>query len=125
MLPFIVPTSITRRRFRNFGRHPQLIEAAGGQCVTGVRGGRVEVITLEQLAAVDPEVIIFVPCGYDLARGAQELLNTSLLQSEGMCSHLDPSLPACSLSIARNVAQQHLLDSVLFAATEEVSRIKL
>ena len=67
----------------NMHRHPQLIEAAGGQCVTGERAGRVEVLSLEQLAAADPEVIVFVPCGYDLERGARELLQTPLLQSEG------------------------------------------
>ena len=51
--------------------------------MTGDRAGRVEVLSLEQLAAADPEVIVFVPCGYDLERGARELLQTPLLQSEG------------------------------------------
>ena len=42
-----------------------------------------EVLSLEQLAAAGPEVIVFVPCGYDLERGARELLATPLLQSDG------------------------------------------
>ena len=44
------------------------------------------VISLEQLAAADPEIIVFVPCGYDLERGARELLNTPLLQTDGVSS---------------------------------------
>lgn len=51
--------------------------------MTGEKRGKVIIITLEELAAADPDSIIFVPCGYDLERSAQELLKTTLLQSEG------------------------------------------
>lgn len=65
------------------GRHPQLIEAAGGVCVTGETRGKVTILPLEKLVAADPDDIIFVPCGYDLERGAQELRDSELLQSDG------------------------------------------
>ena len=51
--------------------------------MTGEKRGKVVIITLEELAVADPDSIIFVPCGYDLERSAQELLKTTLLQSEG------------------------------------------
>jgi len=88
-------------------RHPQLIEAAGGRCVTGDRAGRVEVLSLEQLAAADPEVIVLVPCGYDLERGARELLQTPLLQSDGAhgsCAMQAAESPAFDVSSALCIA---------------------
>lgn len=65
-------------------RHPQLIEAAGGSCVSGETRGKVTVLQLEHLAAADPDAIVFVPCGYDLERGTQEVMATPMLESEGV-----------------------------------------
>ncbi len=51
---------------------PELVERAGGESVTGVAGAHAEWTTLDALAAIDPDVILIAPCGFDLARGRQE-----------------------------------------------------
>lgn len=50
----------------------ELVEAAGGTPVLGVRGGHSPTITPAELAAVDPDVLVVAPCGYDLPRAQQE-----------------------------------------------------
>ncbi len=51
---------------------PQMIEIAGGVDVLGLPGERSEVVSWEQLAAAEPEVLVVMPCGYDAERAAQE-----------------------------------------------------
>ena len=52
---------------------PELIERAGGVSVLG-RGGRDAAwSSLAELAAVDPDVLVIAPCGFDLARTRREL----------------------------------------------------
>ncbi|MDX8153032.1 cobalamin-binding protein [Patulibacter brassicae] len=51
---------------------PQLVEMAGGLDVCGNAGERSEVVTWEQLAAQQPEVVVCMPCGYDADRSLEE-----------------------------------------------------
>jgi len=47
---------------------PELVEAAGGINLFGTAGKHSPWMTWEELAARDPEVIIVMPCGWDIAR---------------------------------------------------------
>jgi iron complex transport system substrate-binding protein len=51
---------------------PQLIEYAGGIDLLGLPGEPSEPRSWEEVAAARPEVVVVAPCGYDVARGAQE-----------------------------------------------------
>jgi iron complex transport system substrate-binding protein len=53
---------------------PQMIDLAGGDDVLGLPGEHSEVVSWEQLAAAEPEVLVAMPCGYDAARAAEEAL---------------------------------------------------
>ncbi len=44
---------------------PQLIEYAGGEDVLGFAGENSEERTWDELAAVQPDIVIVMPCGYD------------------------------------------------------------
>jgi iron complex transport system substrate-binding protein len=52
---------------------PQLVERAGGINLLGIAGKHSPWMTWEQLCAVDPDVLIFLPCGFDLARTRREM----------------------------------------------------
>lgn len=58
---------------------PELIALAGGSSLFGVNGMNSPWITWEQVAALDPDVILVAPCGYDIA--------TSLPEMEGLRRH--------------------------------------
>ena len=45
---------------------PEMIEIAGGENVVGTRGSHSEQTTWEQLRGLDPDMLIIMPCGYDL-----------------------------------------------------------
>jgi iron complex transport system substrate-binding protein len=47
---------------------PQLVEIAGGIPVLGNPGANSQVLTWEQIAEADPDVIIVAPCGFDLEK---------------------------------------------------------
>ncbi len=47
---------------------PQLVEIAGGVPVLGNPGGNSQVLSWEQIAEADPDVIIVAPCGFDLEK---------------------------------------------------------
>jgi len=47
---------------------PELIEIAGGEPVLANPGANSQVLAWEAIAAVDPEVILVAPCGFDLAK---------------------------------------------------------
>jgi iron complex transport system substrate-binding protein len=51
---------------------PQLIELAGGIDVLGFAGEHSEQVTWELVAAAEPEVVVCMPCGYDLGRAHEE-----------------------------------------------------
>jgi iron complex transport system substrate-binding protein len=51
---------------------PQLIDYAGGEDLLGLPGEPSEERTWEEVAAVRPEVVIVMPCGYDVERAYDE-----------------------------------------------------
>lgn len=51
---------------------PELVELAGGQSLFGVVGKHSPYLKWEELAGANPEVIIIMPCGFDLDRTRQE-----------------------------------------------------
>jgi iron complex transport system substrate-binding protein len=50
---------------------PELVEMAGGANRFGIAGKHAPRLTWEQLCAADPEVILVLPCGFDIARSRQ------------------------------------------------------
>jgi iron complex transport system substrate-binding protein len=52
---------------------PELVALAGAEDVLGQPGRHAGAITLEALAAADPDVIFVTPCGFDLARTRAEM----------------------------------------------------
>ena len=51
---------------------PELVTLAGGRDVFGTAGSHAPWITWDDLGSADPEVIIFMPCGFDLTRCRRE-----------------------------------------------------
>ncbi|WP_281684898.1 ABC transporter substrate-binding protein [Thalassobaculum salexigens] len=51
---------------------PELVTAAGGVPVMAKKGQHSEFTTLSKLAKSDPDAMIFMPCGFDLARTLEE-----------------------------------------------------
>jgi len=52
---------------------PELIEHAGGRPALGRAGEHAEWTQLDAIAALDPDVLVLAPCGFDLARTRAEL----------------------------------------------------
>jgi iron complex transport system substrate-binding protein len=52
---------------------PELIEMAGGENLLGVPGEHSPVISFEDLAATDPDVILIAPCGFSLERTRDDM----------------------------------------------------
>jgi iron complex transport system substrate-binding protein len=52
---------------------PELVELAGGINLFGEAGKHSPWMTFEQLLAADPDVIVIMPCGFDIARSRSEL----------------------------------------------------
>jgi iron complex transport system substrate-binding protein len=52
---------------------PELVVMAGGENLFGEAGRHSPWLTMEALAASDPDVIIVLPCGFDIARSRQEM----------------------------------------------------
>lgn len=52
---------------------PELIEMAGGENLFGVAGAHSPWMNWDQLVATDPNVIIALPCGFDLPRTRAEM----------------------------------------------------
>jgi iron complex transport system substrate-binding protein len=51
---------------------PEMIERAGGRCVAGAVGRPSREATWETLAGLDPDVLVVMPCGFDLDRSRAE-----------------------------------------------------
>ena len=51
---------------------PELVEAAGGRSVIGQAGAHSPWLEWEELAAADPDVMVLMPCGFDLERTCSE-----------------------------------------------------
>jgi len=52
---------------------PELVELAGGQNVAGEAGKHSPWLTFEALAVANPEIIVVMPCGFDLPRTKLEM----------------------------------------------------
>ena len=52
---------------------PELVEMAGGVNLFGEAGKHSPWMTWEQLVARDPDVILVLPCGFDIARSRRDL----------------------------------------------------
>jgi len=51
---------------------PELLEAAGGIDVLGATGAASRRVPWDEVAAADPDVVVFLPCGYHLAPAVAE-----------------------------------------------------
>jgi iron complex transport system substrate-binding protein len=51
---------------------PDMIAAAGGEAVLAASGERSRQISWPAIAATAPDVVLLMPCGYDLTRAAEE-----------------------------------------------------
>jgi len=51
---------------------PELVDWAGGKNLFGIVGKHSPWLKWEELIAANPEVIVIMPCGFDLARTQQE-----------------------------------------------------
>lgn len=58
---------------------PTLVELAGGVNLFGVAGKHSPWMTFDELAARDPDVVVILPCGYDVRRALQDV---PLLEAE-------------------------------------------
>jgi iron complex transport system substrate-binding protein len=56
---------------------PELVEIAGGRCLFAEAGERAPWLEWGALRSADPDVIVFMPCGFDIARTEAELLDAS------------------------------------------------
>lgn len=52
---------------------PTLVELAGGVNLFGAAGRHSPWMTFAELAARDPDVVVILPCGYDLARAGKDV----------------------------------------------------
>jgi iron complex transport system substrate-binding protein len=52
---------------------PELVEMAGGVNLFGAAGKHAPRLTWEQLCAAEPDVILVLPCGFDIARSRQDM----------------------------------------------------
>jgi iron complex transport system substrate-binding protein len=52
---------------------PELVTLAGGRALLAEASSPSPWITLAELAAADPDAIVVLPCGFDLARTRREL----------------------------------------------------
>jgi iron complex transport system substrate-binding protein len=52
---------------------PELIEMAGGENLFGEAGKHSPWMTWEELRAADPDIVLLVPCGFDIARTREEM----------------------------------------------------
>ena len=52
---------------------PELVERAGGENLFGEKGKHSPELSFESLAAADPDVVVVIPCGFDLARTKTEM----------------------------------------------------
>ncbi|MFQ5490777.1 MAG: cobalamin-binding protein [Phycisphaerae bacterium] len=51
---------------------PELIELAGGKCQFSAPGRHSDVIEWSRVVAFDPQIIVVMPCGFDLSRSLEE-----------------------------------------------------
>ncbi len=55
---------------------PEQVEAAGGECVLGQKGERSAVTDFQAILDAKPEVLILIPCGYNITDIIRQLAST-------------------------------------------------
>lgn len=61
---------------------PEMVEAAGGECVLGTAGAKSVRVTWDDVRAARPDLVVVAPCGYDRAEAqvqADRLVATGVL----------------------------------------------
>jgi iron complex transport system substrate-binding protein len=61
---------------------PEMIEMCGGQCLATKPGDHAPTLDFDALKALDPEVVLIKPCGFDLERTRQEKATVKALLDE-------------------------------------------
>jgi iron complex transport system substrate-binding protein len=61
---------------------PDMIDAAGGEPVFANRGTPSERVSWSDIAAAEPDVVVFMPCGYDLDAAVEEGRRTVVARPE-------------------------------------------
>lgn len=59
---------------------PEMVSIAGGRHLLNEPSARSRTVTWEQIAGVDPKVVVFMPCGYDLRAAEEEGARLSRLR---------------------------------------------
>jgi iron complex transport system substrate-binding protein len=65
---------------------PGLVELAGGEPVLGNPGANSRVVTWDEVAASDPDVVIVAPCGFGLKRAQREIAALPRAAAEAFAS---------------------------------------
>ena len=68
---------------------PEMIEIAGGESILAQPGTRSRQTTWQEIAAADPDCLVLMPCGYDLAATIRSIESTSLPSVVGKFRALD------------------------------------
>jgi iron complex transport system substrate-binding protein len=61
---------------------PEMLQVAGAEAVLACPGSPSVRVTWEQIASVAPQVVVFMPCGYDLRAAVDEARRTWLARPE-------------------------------------------
>ncbi|MEO5511758.1 MAG: cobalamin-binding protein [Longimicrobiales bacterium] len=64
---------------------PEMIELSGGRCLAGKTGSHSDQIEWKDLASLDPDVLVIMPCGYDVER--------SRIDADANADHLRAAAP--------------------------------
>jgi iron complex transport system substrate-binding protein len=65
---------------------PEMIEIAGAEALLACPGTPSVRVTWDQIGAVQPEIVVFMPCGYGLEAAADEARRTLLQRPELACA---------------------------------------
>ena len=71
-LPTVVALEWTEPLMGGGNWIPELLEIAGGKPVLGIKGEHSPYLSWDSLTEADPDVIIIMPCGFDLERTKKE-----------------------------------------------------
>lgn len=51
---------------------PEMVEAAGGECLGGATGSHSRQVTWEDVEGLEPDALVVMPCGYDVAAARRD-----------------------------------------------------
>jgi iron complex transport system substrate-binding protein len=61
---------------------PEMVEISGGEDIFGKSGKDSHWINFDEIKNYDPEIIIFLPCGYDIKKTTKELENLLIIDNK-------------------------------------------